>query len=170
MANYWHPLQLLSRTVWKLEWTFRSLNLGDALPIVIFLLSIYTPQEGIEAFAQVFHDYPVTAVKSETLHLKSMCSMAGVGVIAISSTPAGQQAQNEIEQKAHYKYDYLIFPDDGAANCLFINGVVLHATPEEYPRSYHIWYDYDKYPKMEVPNSEMAKAGGLLTCSSILLH
>jgi len=127
-------------------------------------------QEGIEAFAKVFPSHPVTAVRSETLHLKSMCSMAGVGVIAIGDTPAGQQARNEIEQKAQYKYHYLTFPDDGAANCLFINGVVLHATPEEYPRSYHVWYDYERYPKIELANSEMAKAGGLLTCSSIRIN
>lgn len=99
-----------------------------------------------------------------------MSSIAGIGIIAIGDSPAGRRAWDEIERKAHYKYDRLLLPDNNAANCLFINGVILHVPREEYPRSYHVWENYNVYPRIEVPNSEMAKADGSLTCNSIRIN
>ena len=96
--------------------------------------------------------------------------MAGVGVIAIGDTLPGRRAWDEIERYAHYKYDRLLFPDENAANCLFINGVILHVPKEEYPQSYHVWENYNVYPRIELPNSEMAKADGSLTCNSIRIN
>ncbi len=121
--------------------------------------------------ARAFPKWPVTGitVQAEVLHLKSMSSMAGIDLIAIGDSEAGRVAWREIETKAHYKYNQLTFPDDNGANCLFINGTVLHPPKGEYPRSFEVWQTLD-CPRVEVPNSEMAKADGSLTCNSIRIQ
>jgi dimethylargininase len=120
----------------------------------------------------VFPEWPVTgiAVSHPVLHFKSMSSMCGVDTIAISDSDAGRKAWREIESLAHFKrYKPLVFPDDNGANCLFINGTVLHPPEEEYPESYKVWQTVN-LPRVEVPNSEMAKADGSLTCNSIRIQ
>ena len=102
------------------------------------------------------------------LHLKSMCSMCAVDTIAISDTSTGQRAWKEIESQGRYKYRRLSFPDNNGANCLFINGVVLHPSKQDYPESFKVWQTLE-CEKIELPNSELAKADGSLTCSSILI-
>ena len=95
--------------------------------------------------------------------------MAGVDLVAISSTSAGIAAWKEIEQNANYHYHRLGFPDNNGANCLFVNGVILHPPKEEYPESYKVWERLD-CPKIAVPNSELAKADGSLTCNSVRIN
>ena len=125
-------------------------------------------QAGIVELGNVFPDWKVTGIRipKGTLHLKSVCSIAGVDTIAVSDTQAGRNAWKEIESKAHYKYDRLTFPDDNGANCLFMNGVVLHTPKEEYPESAVVW-EHLNCPKVAVPNSEFAKSDGSLTCRAI---
>ena len=128
-------------------------------------------QYGIEAFAKVFNEWPVTAVhiNPEVLHLKSMSSMAGIDLIAIGDTPAGRRAWNDIERNASFSYDKLFFPDENGANCLFINGTVLHVTEDEYPESFKVWETLDM-PRIALPNSELSKADGSLTCCSVRIN
>ena len=119
----------------------------------------------------MFSEWPVTGihVNSEVLHLKSMSSMAGVDLIAIGDTPAGQRAWKDIEQHASFSYNKLLLPDENGANCLFINGTVLHVTEEEYPESFKIWENLD-VPRIQLPNSELSKADGSLTCCSVRIN
>ena len=119
----------------------------------------------------MFHEWPVTGVhvNPEVLHLKSMSSMAGVDLIAIGDTPAGRRAWKDIEQNASSSYNKLVFPDENGANCLFINDTVLHVTKEEYPESYKIWETLDA-PRIALPNSELSKADGSLTCCSVRIN
>lgn len=67
---------------------------------------------------------------------------------------------------AQYKYDRIIFPDNNGANCLLINGVILHPNQEEYPESFKIWETING-TKIPLPNSEFYKADGSLTCNSV---
>lgn len=119
----------------------------------------------------MFKDWKVTAVRvgGGVLHLKSMSSMCGVDTIAIGAGAAGQQAWQDIESQALHKYKRVAFPDNNGANCLFINGTIFHPPKEEYPDSYKIWETFD-CPKVPLPNSEMAKADGSLTCNSIRIN
>ena len=124
----------------------------------------------MEALAKAFPDWPVTGitVPKGILHLKSMSSVAGIDLIAISNSEAGRIAWRDIEAKAHFKYKKLVFPDHNGANCLFVNGVVLHPPKEEFPESFKVWETLD-CPRVAVPNSELAKSDGSLTCNSIRL-
>ena len=122
----------------------------------------------------MFSEWPVTAVPvlkgTGVLHLKSMSSMAGVDVIAIGDTPAGNEAWKVIESEGSHKYERLAFPDDNAANCVFINGTILHCSREDYPNSMHVWESIRDVPRVEVPNSEHIKADASLTCPSIRIN
>ena len=95
--------------------------------------------------------------------------MCAIDTIAIGDTIAGQQAWREIEAKAKFKYKRLAFPDDNGANCLFVNGVVLHPAKEDYPKSYEVWKNLE-CEKIPLKNSELRKADGSLTCCSILIN
>lgn len=125
-------------------------------------------QAGIEEFSRAFPDWPVSGINVPRgiLHLKSLSSLAGVDLLAIGDSEAGRKVWREIEAKAHFKYDKLVFPDNNGANCLFVNGVVLHPSKEDYPRSYEVWETL-QCPRVSIPNSELAKADGSLTCNSI---
>ena len=53
-----------------------------------------TNEQGAQAVAQAFPEYvvvPIYMEKTKALHLKSLCSMAGRQVIAISNTVCGQE-------------------------------------------------------------------------------
>ena len=122
--------------------------------------------------ARAFPEWAVTGIRVEPpiLHLKSMSSMCGIDTIAIGDSSAGQAAWRQIETTSHFKkYKRLVFPDNNGANCLFVNGTVMHPPESEYPDSYPVWQSLD-LPKVELPNSECAKADGSLTCSSIRIH
>ena len=125
-------------------------------------------QAGIEEFSRAFPGWPVAGIRVQKgiLHLKSVSSLAGIELIAVSNTEAGRKVWREIETNAHFKYNKLEFPDNNGANCLFVNGVVLHPSKEDYPRSHEVWETL-KCPRVSVPNGELAKADGSLTCNSI---
>ena len=103
------------------------------------------------------------------MHLKSFCSMAGVDVLAMGDSTAGRRAWKEIQEKSQFKYQLVSFPDNNAANCLFVNGTLLHVTKEEYPLSHPLWEQFEG-PRVELANSELAKADGALTCCSVRIN
>ena len=103
------------------------------------------------------------------LHLKSMSSLCGIDTIAIGNSEAGKQAWKEIEMKSKFKYKKIAFPDNNGANSLFVNGVILHPSEEDYPNSYEVWKNID-CETIPLKNSELIKADGSLTCCSILLN
>lgn len=126
----------------------------------------------MDQLQRVFPEWPVTGitVSHPVLHLKSMSSMCGIDSIAISDSESGKIAWKEIESSAHFKgYKPVLFPDDNGANCLFINGTIFHPPEEEYPESYKVWQKFD-LPRVELPNSELAKSDGSLTCNSIRIQ
>lgn len=167
-------------------------------------LSRRTNRQGIVALADTFPGFRITTVPLNTLlptpktnkktkvvsngttvpilHLKSICSMIGPDVIAVSDNELGQavafymQDYNGIPRAmraAGQRYRFLLLPDVIATNNLFINGSII--TPSSYlcPASYQIITDYatdEGFTIHQVDNSELAKADGALTCCSILLQ
>ncbi|XP_026776329.2 N(G),N(G)-dimethylarginine dimethylaminohydrolase 1 isoform X1 [Pangasianodon hypophthalmus] len=139
-------------------------------------LSKRTNQRGAEILADTFKDYAVSTVPvKDGLHLKSFCSMAGPGLIAIGSSETAQKALKTMQQMSDHKYDKLTLPDDAAANCVYMNlpgkgHVLLHRTPEEYPESAKVFEKLKDHMLIPIPNLEGAKVDGALTCCSVLIN
>nr|XP_023648578.1 N(G),N(G)-dimethylarginine dimethylaminohydrolase 1-like isoform X2 [Paramormyrops kingsleyae]XP_023648579.1 N(G),N(G)-dimethylarginine dimethylaminohydrolase 1-like isoform X2 [Paramormyrops kingsleyae] len=138
-------------------------------------LSKRTNHRGIEILAGAFKDYPVSTLPVfEGLHLKSFCSMAGPDLIAFGSSEPAQKTLKILQQTGDHHYKTLILPDDAAANCVFMNlsgkgQVLLHCTPEEYPNSAKVFERLTDHLLFPVPNSEMSKVDGGLSCCSVLI-
>ncbi|XP_066529462.1 N(G),N(G)-dimethylarginine dimethylaminohydrolase 1 isoform X3 [Hoplias malabaricus] len=139
-------------------------------------LSKRTNRRGAEILADAFKDYAVSTVPVlDHLHLKSFCSMAGPGLIAIGSSEAAQKALKTMQQMSDHKYDKLTVPDDAAANCIYMNlpgkgHILLHCTPEEFPESSKVFEKLKDHMLIPVPNSEKMKVDGGLTCCSVLIN
>jgi dimethylargininase len=133
-------------------------------------VSTRSNKESVEAVAKAFPGFPVSAIKVvEHLHLKSMMTMAGPDTVVIGASKVASDAWNELESKAKFKYQKIVLPEDHAANCLYINGTLVHLADHEIPGSISIYRNLPG-PKIELENSELHKADGCLTCNSILLQ
>ena len=142
----------------------------------MFLLAprfILTMQEGLSQFARVFPEYSVLSVAVEDgLHLKSFLSMIGPHRIGVGRSPGAKSARKQICDGAKFlsEYEWVEFPDDTAANCLYVNGSLVHVSKEVSPDSAAI-YESLNVPgkKFALDNSELGKVDGCLTCSSLLI-
>ncbi len=133
-----------------------------------------TSQEGLKQLAASFPSYPVTGVKvTGGLHLKSVMSMVAPDNIAIGTSPAAVDAKEAIKRDGHFKYSFLSVPDNFGANCLFVNGIIIHVSKDAYPKSCEV---FDKFScpgvseKIAVNMSELNKVDGCLTCSCVLIN
>ncbi|XP_003223085.1 N(G),N(G)-dimethylarginine dimethylaminohydrolase 1 isoform X1 [Anolis carolinensis] len=139
-------------------------------------LSNRTNRRGAEILADTFKDYAVSTVPvSDSLHLKSFCSMAGPNLIAIGSSEAAQKALKTMQQMSDHRYDKLTVPDDEAANCIYLNipgkgHILLHRTPEEYPESAKVFEKLKDHMLIPIANTELGKVDGALTCCSVLIN
>lgn len=133
-------------------------------------LSNRTNNDGVSAMAKVFSKYPVTGITVQKhLHLKSMMTMLGEDLIVVGASEPAQTAWREIKTKAKFPYECMVVPEDKAANCLVINGTVVHLTAEEMPKSVELFRKLS-CPRIELGNSEFYKVDGCLTCRSILIE
>ncbi len=107
------------------------------------------------------------------LHLKSVMSMVAPDYIAIGTSPAAAVAKEIMERDGSFKYSFLSVPDNFGANCLFVNGTVIHVSKDAYPKSCEV---FDKFSspgvseKIAVNMSELNKVDGCLTCSCVLIN
>ncbi|XP_077986402.1 N(G),N(G)-dimethylarginine dimethylaminohydrolase 1-like [Glandiceps talaboti] len=134
-------------------------------------MSSRTNQAGALAVANAFPDYRVSSINvNQSLHLKSLISMAGPDVLAVGSSDAAKKMLKEMELKGEYDYETLTLPDDEAANCLYVNGTLIHCSKEEYPESYKVFED--KMPderRIALDFSELRKVDGLITSLALLI-
>ncbi|PFX25418.1 N(G),N(G)-dimethylarginine dimethylaminohydrolase 1 [Stylophora pistillata] len=105
---------------------------------------------------------------TEHLHLKSMMTMAGDDMIVVGESEEAKNAWSEMEKKARFRYEKLSVSEDTAANCVFVNGTLLHLSAAEIPNSIET-FNKITGPKIELENSELHKVDGCLTCLSILI-
>ena len=123
--------------------------------------------------ANTFPNYSVLKVRvSEGLHLKSFMSMVGPDRIGIGTSPGARLAREQIQSGAKYmeKYEFVEFPDDTAANCLYVGGHLVHVSKEMSPGSAKI-FEAIETPGRKIPlnGSELGKVDGCLTCSCLLI-
>ena len=121
--------------------------------------------------AAAFPDYPTTGIPvSDGLHLKSVMSMAGPGLVAIGTSPSAMAARKVMEDKGHFKYRFYEFPDDTGANCLYLNGTIIHVTRDVFPGSCERYEQLETAAKkVQLSSSELNKVDGCFTCCSILI-
>ena len=129
-------------------------------------------QAGISQLTTAFPNYPVTSIPvKESLHLKSFLSMAGPLCVAVGKSAAAQEAKKIIEASGKFKYSFFELPDDIGANCLYLNGAIVHVSEKDYPSSYQLFKENhtltDK--KMALSVSELNKVDGCFTCCSVLI-
>ena len=141
--------------------------------VYVFVLDHVICQEGLAQLAKTFSEYSVLPVKVEKgLHLKSFMSMVGPDKIGIGQSPGARMARDQIRSGAKYteKYEFVEFPDDTAANCLYIGGNLVHVSREVAPNSADILSSLSVPGKKYSLNvSELGKVDGCLTCSSLLI-
>ena len=119
--------------------------------------------------SQLKPSIPVSEVKP--LHLKSICSMLSTNHIILGG-PFAQSLQVMFESLVPNTFQYTIVPDEGAANVLSINGAVVRRCDWEFPASVPIFKSLEsQYPiQHQLPNSQLCKVDGALTCCSVLLQ
>ena len=120
---------------------------------------------------RAFPEYSVLPVKvKEGLHLKSFMSMVGPDRIGIGQSPGAKLAREQISDAAKYRYEFVEFPDDTAANCLYVNGNLVHVSRAVSPASAEVFRAL-QIPGEKIPlsTSELGKVDGCLTCSSLLI-
>jgi len=61
--------------------------------------------------------------------------MAGPDIISVSSCGEAQRVLKRVEREASYRYQTLTLPEDGAAHCLYFNGVLIHRSRAEAPKT-----------------------------------
>ncbi|XP_071946858.1 N(G),N(G)-dimethylarginine dimethylaminohydrolase 1-like [Antedon mediterranea] len=135
-------------------------------------LTSRTNMAGINQLSMAFPDYRVTPIEmsNDYLHLKSCTTMAGPDVVVIANSKDGISVKKQMMEKAVHVYRYLTIPDAKAANCLYINGTLIHCSQDEYPESYKVYQkEFPDCPKLTLPNSEFEKIDGAFTCRSILI-
>lgn len=132
-------------------------------------LSSRTNEEGVDSLRKAFPQYPVSVVKvpKGVLHLKSVLSMAGPNLIAIGQSTAAERLWKEMEENGKFQYNKLSLPEDRAANCLYINGVLVHQSAIG-PQSMKVLKSLN-CRRVGLDLSELAKADGCLTCCSLLI-
>lgn len=139
-------------------------------------LSKRTNQRGAEILAETFKDYAVSTVPvTDSLHLKSFCSMGGPGLIIIGASEHAQKALKTMQQMSVHRYDKLTVPDDMASNCLYLNvpgkgHVLVHMSAEMFPESIKLIEKLTDYTLIPMSNVEKSKVDGCLTCCSILIN
>uniref|UniRef100_A0A1I8I5P7 Dimethylargininase n=1 Tax=Macrostomum lignano TaxID=282301 RepID=A0A1I8I5P7_9PLAT len=116
---------------------------------IIVGISTHTNEAGATCYPVTIVSVPQLDTKKGTTSLKDLVCMAGTNVIAVGLNPAAQKTIKEINWKATYSYRVIQLPEDQASNCLYINGFLVHLSPELIPNSIGIFenkIDYNRIP------------------------
>lgn len=134
-------------------------------------ISSRTNLAGARGLAAAFPEYPCTPVKiSGALHLKSLVTMAGPDIICASKAKESEEVLKRMEREATFQYQILRVPDRHAANCIYLNGTLIHCSSQQFPESAKVFAQLTDCDTLECNISEISKAQASLTCCSILIR
>ncbi|XP_030756168.1 N(G),N(G)-dimethylarginine dimethylaminohydrolase 1 [Sitophilus oryzae] len=134
-------------------------------------LSQWTNEAGARAVAAAFPEYPCTPIKvPEAKHLKSYITMGGPDLLCVGVGKEAQEVLKRMEREATFNYQTLTLPEDEAANVLYLNGTLVHRTPEEIPLSFKVFGDKIDYPRRSVNVTQLAKLSCGLSSSCLLIR
>lgn len=136
-----------------------------------FDVYVFCSQAGLAQLANSFPQYPVTGIPvTDGLHLKSFMSMARPDLISIGMSQPARKAAEIIKSNGKFKYSFVQCPDDIAANCLYVNGHLIHVTKEAFPQSAEVYENLEvEGKKFALDASELNKVDGCFTCCSVLV-
>ncbi|CAF3319498.1 unnamed protein product [Rotaria socialis] len=134
-----------------------------------------TNMAGAKAVASAFPEYPVTLLRiKKGAHLKNYVSMVAMDTMAIGKSDIAKDLLRQMEENSEYKsYKIITLRDDPAANCLWINGTVLHLPMDHrYGESIRILTSRlgSTISHGELTNSEFAKVDCVLSSRCILFN
>ena len=96
--------------------------------------------------------------------------MAGPDCIAVSTSSAAKDARKVLETQGKFKYQFVEVPDNTGANCLYVNGTLIHIAKEDYPRSFEVFEKFSAHhQKISLSASQLNKVDGCFTCCSVLI-
>ena len=138
-----------------------------------------TNEDGAKAVKEAFREFPVHTINlskfsASSLHLKSACSMCGPGAIAVGG-PIGKFIQESIVASGRSTYQYFYTEETAAANCIYLNDVLIRRHEGEFPASVVGLRAIDAYVEAcggtvtEIEADELAKVDGALTCCALLV-
>ena len=100
------------------------------------------------------------------LHLKSACSMCGPDHIVVGGE-LGKLIANSVESVSPQTYKITRLPDAEAANCIYVNDILIRRTREDFPNSADV-LDSIGGKQVLISVSELSKVDAALTCCSVL--
>ncbi len=67
--------------------------------------------------------------------MKTFLNLSSPDVLSVGAGPEAQSILKRMEREATHRYQTLTLPEDKAANCLFVNGTLVHRGKQEAPKS-----------------------------------
>ncbi|KPJ09139.1 N(G),N(G)-dimethylarginine dimethylaminohydrolase 1 [Papilio machaon] len=164
----------LGQTVIELTDPYAKVNGSD----VIFTgreffvgISDTSNEAGASAVAEAFPEFPCTPIKMSkgARHLKSYITVAGPDILCVGASKEAQELLKRMEREATFSYQTLTVPEDEAANCLYINGTLIHRAIEEIPDSFKTFCEKIDFARRSICFSELAKIStGLSACALLV--
>ncbi|KAJ8736972.1 hypothetical protein PYW07_000243 [Mythimna separata] len=130
-------------------------------------ISERTNEAGASTVAEAFPEFPCTPVKISkgAKSLKSYITVAGSDILCVSASKEAKELLKRIEREATFTYQTLTVPEDEAANCLYINGTLIHRAIEEIPEAFKVFCEKIDFARRSICFSELAKMpAGLSSC------
>ncbi|XP_026736725.1 N(G),N(G)-dimethylarginine dimethylaminohydrolase 1 [Trichoplusia ni] len=134
-------------------------------------ISNNTNEAGASAVAEAFPEFPCTPIKISkgAKELKKYITVAGPDILCVSASKEAKELLKRIEREANYPYQTLTVPEDEAANCLYVNGTLIHRAIEEIPEAFKVFCEKIDFARRSICFSELAKLpAGLSSCSLLV--
>ncbi|KAM3968538.1 N(G),N(G)-dimethylarginine dimethylaminohydrolase 1 [Aphomia sociella] len=126
-----------------------------------------TNEAGASAVAEAFPEFPCTPIKVSkgALHLKSYITVAGPDILCVGASKSAKELLKRIEREATFSYQTLSVTEDEAANCLYINGTLIHRAIEEIPESFKVFCEKIDFARRSICFTNLSKIStGLSAC------
>ncbi|KAI5647014.1 hypothetical protein NE865_01269 [Phthorimaea operculella] len=130
-------------------------------------ISDTTNEAGASAVAEAFPEFPCTPIKVSkgSHHLKKYITVAGEDILCVGASTEAKELLKRMEREATFTYQTLSVSEDDAANCLYVNGTLIHRAIEEIPQSFKVFCEKIDFARRSICFSELAKiSSGLSGC------
>lgn len=131
-----------------------------------------TNEAGASLLAETFPEFPCTPIKMSkgAEHLKKYITVAGDDVLCVGASQEAKELLKRMEREANFSYQTLSVPEDEAANCLYVNGTLVHRAIEEIPEAFKVFCEKIDFARRSICLSELAKLKADLSSCSLLVR